>query len=140
VQAGFALADTIRTTPKNHEELSINDDTVPQFFIDIPLNVPLQAEEQNALDKSEKLAIIQEQLLNIFRQKAYAAQGLHCQAPAKIAGRKIGDWLTPGELEGEGGRNFIEALGKTRAWIRRGEEYAQSRLIKECEWGGRMFG
>ena len=140
VQAGFHLADYVRTTPETFKELEKKTTLADPLFWNE--DIPIFPEEDLAVLEHVKLADnnYEQQLLAVFRAKAHAAQGLHTTAPGKIGGKSIGEWLTTEGLEGRRGKAFMEALGSNRAWIVPGENCHQSRLIKQCEWGGKMFG
>ena len=141
IQAGYHLADSVRTTPKTFKE--IGDVHVLEDLASWDEGVTLSEEvqqQENSSGDHNYLEDLEQRLLAIFRAKAHAAQGLHSTAAGKIAGRSIGEWLTPEGLQGDQGIAFMEALGSSRAWIIRGEDYQRSRLIKQCEWGGKMFG
>lgn len=147
VQAGYMLADAYRTTPKLHHELSQYEAHPPCWQRGVPLareNMHVAAfDVEESLDAGKTLidrAAAEDALLQIFRSKAAAADGVHCAASAKIAGRRIADWLQPESLAGRGGNDFMAALADSPVWIRKDEFSDKSKLIRECEWGGRMFG
>lgn len=145
VQSGYVLADSVRTTPRTFKELAEEGPTPdPECWT---RGIPLSHEDiygpfdtntgASSRDHREKL---ENELLSIFRAKSHAAKGLHCTAPGRIGGKRIGEWLDEEHLEGDGGETFMRALADSPVWIRRGQDSDKSRLIRECEWGGRMFG
>lgn len=139
VQAGYVLADSVRTTPKTFRELEaekISPVPPPPFFAE---GVPLARDKMAPLP-AEGREVLESRLLQVFRAKAHAAKGLHSATPAKIGQKKVGEWLSPEGLEGEEGDKFMRILAESSMWIRPGQEAHKSRLIKECEWGGKMFG
>jgi hypothetical protein len=136
VQAGYILADTVRTTPQTFAELAAGATAEPDAWA---AGVPLASDDFTHASAQDRSAL-EARLLAVFRGKAHAAQGLHCTAPARIGGRRIGEWLTPAGLDGAQGEEFMRALAGSRAWVRPGRDGHKSRLIRECEWGGKMFG
>lgn len=138
VQAGFIMADSVRTTPRTHRELAEGPQDTPKYWDE---GIPLARDDLSpSVAHGADRDALEAQLLDVFRAKAYAANGLHCTAPARIGGKRIGEWLTPESLAGESGEEFMRALALSRAWLRPGPNSHNSRLINECEWGGRMFG
>jgi hypothetical protein len=133
VQAGFILADSVRTTPAKFNESVIDppDWTQGIEVCDDDLDVPTPPQGEGLAECSTKL-------LKLFRRKADATQGLHASVAARIGGRPISAWLTSFILEEEG-EEFIRALANSRAWICPGDA-EKSRLFREFSWGGRMFG
>ncbi|ODQ54482.1 hypothetical protein SAICODRAFT_24264 [Saitoella complicata NRRL Y-17804] len=91
---------------------------------------------------------ITEKLVKILGEKAEkGAGGVHCRSTVKIGGKTIRDWLCPEDaVQGcppESStaahfRAFLRALIDSR-WVIPGDPQS-SRLCKELEWGGRMFG
>ncbi|KAL1645040.1 hypothetical protein SLS58_004111 [Diplodia intermedia] len=77
---------------------------------------------------------------NVFLQKANVSQNMHCSCRAKIEGRTLDEWLDPASFSHrEWQMSFLAALGRSRTWVRKGQS-AQSKLVKELMWGGKMFG
>lgn len=130
VQAGFILADSVRTTPRKWTE-AVSTPTAWTEGIEV-------CEEDVNPTPSDDLSAASNNLLHLFRRKALATHGLHAGVGARIGGRPIGVWLDP-EVMSEEGEEFIEALSNSRAWIKAGDA-DESRLFKEFSWGGRMFG
>ncbi|OJD30387.1 atpase-like protein [Diplodia corticola] len=80
------------------------------------------------------------EVASVFLQKVNVSQNMHCSCRAKIEGRTLEEWLDPKEFSNrEWHMSFLGALGRSRVWVRRGNS-AQSRLMKELMWGGKMFG
>ncbi|KAI5803278.1 ATPase-like protein [Peziza echinospora] len=80
------------------------------------------------------------QVEQIFADKCETAKSMHSFCPARIGGvfgRTLTEWLDP-ERYHEWGLVFVKSLSESR-WIVKGDP-GKSRLIKELEWGGRMFG
>ncbi|KAJ5263965.1 hypothetical protein N7478_011570 [Penicillium angulare] len=83
---------------------------------------------------------LESRICEIFRAKAQAAQGIHTGCKAKIGGRSLDDWLSLRSLQDEDWQpNFLRALAASTPWVYPGES-KKSRLVKECCWGGKMFG
>lgn len=148
VQAGYTLADSVRTTPKTYKELEQEKDEQIVSGPNRPLKEPLFWKEGVPLAKEDlrptqlKTRHEKEQaMLRIFRNKATGAKGLHSSCMGRVGGRRIGEWLDPDVLaDPEQARQFIEGLAHSPVWIKKGKDYESSRLIREFEWGGRMFG
>lgn len=76
----------------------------------------------------------------IFREKCFTARPMHAACPAKIggkSGKSLSQWLET-EAYHTHSLAFLRALTESR-WVVRGSP-EQSKLIKELQWGGRMFG
>ncbi len=130
VQAGFILADSVRTTPRKFKE---------------PVTTPPSWDEGIELSEEDldhpplvALTIASTNLLNLFKRKSAATKGLHSAVGARIGGRPISVWLSPEVMEEEG-EDFLEVLANSPGWIKPGDSEG-SRLYKEFSWGGRMFG
>jgi len=149
VQVGFVLADSVRTTPKTFNEMEQEAATAAvngqkQAHPERPLfwdeGVPLSKQDLRPLEMTTRKAK-EDAVLAIFRKKAYSAMGLHSACMGRIAGRKIGEWLTPQVLDDETEAcRFMDGLASSPVWIKKGPGYERSKLLKEFEWGGRMFG
>lgn len=76
----------------------------------------------------------------LFGEKCITARPMHAYCPAKIGGKNgksLTQWLK-NEVYHTHSLEFIRALAESR-WVLGGSP-EQSKLIKEMEWGGRMFG
>lgn len=113
VQAGVILADGVPTTP----------------------NGPQAIHKPNTRAASPR----EQRLVNIIQQKCVAASKMHCPSRVNIQGRTIEQWLDPATFTQAKGLEFLRALGEKRPWVVRGDS-GKSRLVRELEWGGRMFG
>ncbi|KAI0003113.1 hypothetical protein F4779DRAFT_602379 [Xylariaceae sp. FL0662B] len=79
-------------------------------------------------------------LIEVFKAKRSVAAKLHCASRVKIGGKKLSEWLDQHVLETEQGQDdFLTSLSKARPWVRIGNS-AQSKLVNEFEWNGKMFG
>lgn len=80
------------------------------------------------------------EVIRIFKAKAAVAAKLHCGSRVKIGSKKLSEWLDHDVLGAEQGQtDFLTALSNSKAWIRPGAS-AESRLVREFEWNGKMFG
>ena len=130
VQAGYTLAEGLPTTPSgpvNFEQVKREEDGSTRWRAVTPLKTvppptPLE-------DKVAALMI----------RKSEAAAKMHCPSRMTIKGQTIEQWLDPQTLTQEKALLFIRGLGEKKPWVKPGDA-AGSKLIKELEWGGRMFG
>lgn len=77
---------------------------------------------------------------DVFMQKAAVSQNLHCSCKGRIGGRTLEEWLDPTSFQDRQWQtSFLTALAGSPVWVRKGHG-AQSRLVKELMWGGKMFG
>jgi Iron-containing redox enzyme len=80
------------------------------------------------------------ELIKIIKAKAQVAQKLHCASKMNIGSRRLVDWLDADVFASEQQqKTFLEALSKTRPWIRAGDS-AGSKFIQELSRNGKMFG
>lgn len=80
------------------------------------------------------------EVVRIFHAKAPVAYNIHCGSGLKLGGRKLNDWLEPHAFAGKQWQmDFMDCLSNFRPWVRKGDS-AQSRLVQELSWGGKMFG
>ena len=83
---------------------------------------------------------VEAKLLRIFKDKARAAQHVHCGNRAKIGGRSLTQWLAPETFESEVEQTeFLASLGGSKPWVFKGDSN-RSRLVKALGWNGKMFG
>ncbi|KAL1616419.1 hypothetical protein SLS56_011437 [Neofusicoccum ribis] len=76
----------------------------------------------------------------VFNQKAIVSQNMHCSCRGKIGGRTLEEWLDPAVFKDQQWQaSFLAALAASPVWVRKGHG-AESRLVKELMWGGKMFG
>ncbi|KAI2678232.1 hypothetical protein DTO013E5_9704 [Penicillium roqueforti] len=79
-------------------------------------------------------------LAEVFKAKAQAAGNIHCPSLIKLDGQTLGQWLIPENFSSiQSQERFVAALARTKPWVRPGDS-ANSRLIRELSWGGKMFG
>ncbi|PVH98975.1 hypothetical protein DM02DRAFT_680612 [Periconia macrospinosa] len=81
-------------------------------------------------------------IIGILKAKALVSQGCHFQSRARIAGRSLSEWLAPNMWNHHNpqlGSQLLAELSKARPWVYAGAS-SKSLLLKELEWGGRMFG
>ncbi|KAF3912154.1 hypothetical protein ABW21_db0206183 [Orbilia brochopaga] len=79
-------------------------------------------------------------ILDIFSAKCGPAKSAHQGCKALIGGRngmKLGEWMDPETWE-KRKYDFLETLASS-SWVHPGQP-AQSKLVKEVMWKGRMFG
>ena len=80
------------------------------------------------------------EVIKLFTAKASVAGGLHAGCKIRIKGRPLADWLDAHALGSkQRQREFLEALGNSRPWVRKGDSGA-SKLVQELSWNGKMFG
>jgi hypothetical protein len=127
VQAGVVLADGLPTTPCGPREFKID----PSSRTWKPVAVPGCA--------GPAPTQVETRLVSLLRRKSAAAEKMHCPSRLLIKGRTIEQWLEPSTLTTEKGLEFLRALGEKKPWVVPGDA-AGSRLVRELEWGGRMFG
>ncbi|KAI1455141.1 hypothetical protein F4805DRAFT_477105 [Annulohypoxylon moriforme] len=94
-------------------------------------------------DVSSSFPLLSEQeayIARMFQLKAEVSQPLHCCSRVKIGGKSLSDWLSHSNLQSPHGQaRLLDALGKASPWVRKGNS-SGSLLIRELEWGGKMFG
>ncbi|KIW97286.1 uncharacterized protein Z519_02678 [Cladophialophora bantiana CBS 173.52] len=79
-------------------------------------------------------------LVNILTNKVQASRKVHCNSPARIKGRLIGDWLDPQMWQSPSWRlDFLHAFSCDEQWIFPGDSH-RSRFIQVVSPGGKMFG
>ncbi|KAM7193799.1 hypothetical protein V8F33_007588 [Rhypophila sp. PSN 637] len=90
--------------------------------------------------KKMAMAEIESRFVELVQRKCISADKLHCSSRAKLGDRMISDWLDPEVLSyREKQSEFVRCLANARWWVQKGDS-ANSRLVKELSWGGRMFG
>jgi hypothetical protein len=130
VQAGYTLAEGLPTTPSgpvDFEQVRSDDDNSVRW---------------KAVTKSTAVAPpspIEDKVAALMIRKSEAAAKMHCPSRLTIKGQTIEQWLEPSTLTPEKSLAFIRALSEKKPWVKQGDA-AGSKLIKELEWGGRMFG
>lgn len=104
---------------------------------------PSSADTHPTRDKPRAMAAAadtEKKLIDILRAKGVASGRLHCGSSVKLGSRKLGEWLSPEFLVSpERESEFMHCLANAGYWVRRGNS-AESRLVREFSWGGRMFG
>ena len=130
VQAGYTLAEGLPTTPSgpvDFEQVRSDDDNSVRW---------------KAVTKSTAIAPatpIEDKVAALMIRKSEAAAKMHCPSRLTIKGQTIEQWLEPSTLTPDKSLAFIRALSEKKPWVKPGDA-AGSKLIKELEWGGRMFG
>ncbi|KAL7423406.1 hypothetical protein Q5752_002710 [Cryptotrichosporon argae] len=76
---------------------------------------------------------------DLMARKSAAAAKMHCPSRATIGGLTIEQWLDPAAMTAQRALDFTRALAQARPWVYAGQA-SRSRLVRELEWGGRMFG
>lgn len=125
VQTGYLLSEkfTVEQPP--------TPSTLKKKAVSPPIVPPSQAATHNEFAP---------EVIRIFKAKATVAAKLHCGSRVTIGSKKLSAWLDHDVLGVEQGQtDFLTALSNARAWIRPGES-AKSRLVREFEWNGKMFG
>ncbi|KAK4219482.1 hypothetical protein QBC37DRAFT_272989 [Rhypophila decipiens] len=90
--------------------------------------------------KNTAMTEIESRFVELVQRKCISAEKLHCSSRAKLGDRMLSDWLDPEVLSyREKQSEFVRCLANARWWVQKGDS-ANSRLIKELSWGGRMFG
>lgn len=116
VQTGYLLSEKFTVEPPKHPA---------------PVVPPSQAATHNDFAP---------EVIRIFKAKAAVAAKLHCGSRVTIGSKKLSAWLDDDVLGVEQGQtDFLTALSNAKAWIRPGES-SKSRLVREFEWNGKMFG
>ncbi|KAK4207119.1 heme oxygenase-like protein, multi-helical [Rhypophila decipiens] len=81
-----------------------------------------------------------DRIIKILRAKVDAVGQIHCTSQIKIAGQRLSQWLVPENLASvQNQQKFLSVLAGMKPWVRAGNS-ANSRLIQELSWGGKMFG
>ena len=82
----------------------------------------------------------EEAVIQVVTGKARAAQKIHCGSRVRVGGHSINHWLDEERLrERTWQSRFLQALSNTGSLVRKGRS-ADSKLVKEISWGGKMFG
>jgi hypothetical protein len=121
VQAGMVLAEGLPTTPWSPTELEFVDKRYRPKTVPLPPS-PLELE-----------------VADLFLSKSTAGRGMHCPSRLRIKGLSLEEWLDPRSMTPSKSVDFVRALSSFRPLVARGK-VEESRLLKEMEWGGRMFG
>ncbi|KAE8369556.1 hypothetical protein BDV27DRAFT_153044 [Aspergillus caelatus] len=80
------------------------------------------------------------EILDIFKAKTRAADGLHDTCPVRIGTKSLGEWMNPQTFESEKSQSeFLISLSNSRPWVYKGDSN-RSRIIHSMLWEGRMFG
>lgn len=115
VQAGYILAEGLPTTPESPSLKSKVEDSFPRTDTEA-------------------------QVVAIFTAKSSVAHKIHCNSRLKIGRRSLVDWLEPNAFKDPTWqRDFLHDLSNCKPWVIKGHS-AQSWLIKELSWEGKMFG
>lgn len=81
-----------------------------------------------------------DRIIKMLREKVDAVGQIHCTSQIKIAGQRLGEWLVPENLASvQNQQKFLSVLAGMKPWVRAGDS-ANSRLVQELSWGGKMFG
>jgi hypothetical protein len=128
VQTGVVLADTLPTTPCAPLEIPTGASTAPP--------TPIRT---HSISKPVPPTDVERQLIALLGRKAAAAEKMHCPSRILIKGHTIEHWLSPSTFSFDKGLEFLRALGEKKPWVLPGNTL-KSRLVRELEWGGRMFG
>ena len=115
VQAGYLLSESLSADQANTSKHKRNPDQSPS-------------------------AVHEAHVIRIFEAKAPVAHKIHCSSKMKIGRRTLVDWLDPSCFTSrEWQKDFLNDLANCNPWIRKGDGKS-SKLIKELQWGGKMFG
>ncbi|KAI9791594.1 MAG: hypothetical protein M1816_003680 [Peltula sp. TS41687] len=115
VQAGYILSDELGVAP---ECPSVKRPAVDSF--------PRDQHEAKVIE--------------IFQRKVSAAYKIHCSSTMRIGRRTLVEWLDPAAFASKQWRmGFLDDLSNQKPWVRKGNS-ANSKLIRELRWGGKMFG
>lgn len=125
VQAGVILADGLPTTPAGPIEFEpVNGAWLPRQTPRPSPPLPTSTEKS---------------MMHLLLHKSAASEKMHCSSRIRIEGATIEDWLNPSSMTKDKALRFLRALGRLRPWVVPGDT-AKSRLVRELQWGGRMFG
>ena len=150
VQRGFVLADGLPTTPWGPVEFEPTSKgwrprPAPSAPTPTPTSAPLRG-SSSRLDLGLGLGLGVPQatphemdMARLLAGKAQAAEKMHCPSRVRIRGNTIEQWLEPTSMSFPKALEFARGLAGARPWVYPGEP-GKSRLVKEIEWGGRMFG
>lgn len=129
VQAGYQLAEGLPTTPCSPKQFepAVGKDGLSTWKVHVPAATTVEATD------------VEKRLVALLGHKTFAAEKMHCPSRMTIQGKTIEEWLDPHTWTAERGLEFVRALGEKKPWVYHGDP-AKSRLVKELEWGGRMFG
>jgi hypothetical protein len=115
VQAGYILAEGLPTTPESPS-------------LKTSANEPFPRTETEAT------------MVDIFAAKSFVAHKIHCNSRLRIGRRSLVDWLEPTAFKDvHWQKAFLQDLSNCKPWVIKGSS-AQSRLVKELSWEGKMFG
>jgi hypothetical protein len=128
VQAGFILAEGLPTTPSGPIEYRLTRD---RSGLTTWVPAPAQSTPPSKLEG---------QMVELMARKAAAAEKMHCPSKILIGGHTIEDWLSPTLFTADRGLAFLRALSEKKPWVIKGKDSSNSKLIRELEWGGKMFG
>lgn len=132
VQAGYILAEGLPTTPcspKEFEPVKGSDGLQTWRMVQAAADA----------DPMATASDVEKRLIDLLGRKSFAAEKMHCPSRMTIQGKTIEEWLDPHSWTAEKGLAFVRALGEKKPWVHHGDP-AKSKLVKELEWGGRMFG
>ena len=124
VQAGIVLADGLPTTPSS--PIDFDYDHLSKAWRPKPLP-NLQGN------------LVQDEMAELLVTKSGPAQAMHCPSRIKFDGQTVEEWLDPKHCDSARATAFLRALASKKMWVVPGSP-SQSKLVKELEWGGRMFG
>ena len=126
VQAGYALSQTLGSSPSLEQEAYLSSGTGKESI----------AAERLSLDPFST------RVVNIFKAKASVSHRFHCQSRVRIGGKTLADWLAPSmwkDSNPERQLHLLTALSQAKPWIYPGSS-SKSLLMRELAWEGRMFG
>lgn len=129
VQAGVLLAEGLPTTPSGPVEFGW--DQGGHRWRPIPAVSPAPA--------PRPASSVEHNMVELLHRKAKASEHMHCPSRLQFAGQTLEQWLDPLAWTSERGLAFLRALADKRPWVVKGDD-AKSRLVRELQWGGRMFG
>ncbi|RSH80747.1 hypothetical protein EHS25_007083 [Saitozyma podzolica] len=122
VQADVILADGLPTTPCSPIDLQ-----------------PKSSKASSSSSLISPVTDVESHMVSLLARKAGAAEKMHCPSRLLIQDHTIEHWLEPTTWTTDKGLVFLRALGEKKPWVVQGD-CARSRLVRELEWGGRMFG
>ena len=121
IQAGMVLAEGLPTTPWSPIDFErVGSRYKPRAVAQLPTRA-----EQDVAE--------------LFLAKSKAARRMHCPSRIRVAGETLEEWLDPNTMTPPKSIEFTRALSTYRPLVKAGD-VEKSRLVREMQWGGRMFG
>lgn len=117
IQAGFILAEGLPTTPTK----------------------PVDGGDISKINTTPPASTTTLAFADLICHKAVGSAQIHCASRLKFGGKTVEQWLDPTKLTQASAVDFANILAEKPVWVVPGHP-EKSRMVKELEWGGRMFG